>query len=125
MVAARSGSWAVVLAVVVASGGAGAEEKPVRLRLEVIAGLETGGKLVVREGGTALVGRGKEMDLRIGEAAVSRKHLKISCVQKACTVEDLGSSNGTLLNGEKILKAVLKPGDKLAVGQETLLVSGP
>lgn len=63
-----------------------------------------------------IVGRRQECDLCVPLMVVSRKHCEINHDQGILRVRDLGSRNGTFINGEKVTEAVLKPGDKLQVG---------
>ncbi|MET0593988.1 MAG: GGDEF domain-containing protein [Polyangiaceae bacterium] len=65
-----------------------------------------------------IIGRGKECSIRVIDAGISRRHARV--VRQApgqYVVEDLGSSNGTFLGGEKIVgQRPLAEGDRLAVG---------
>ncbi len=63
------------------------------------------------------VGRQQDCQLRIASSQVSRKHCQIFEKKGLLLVKDLGSSNGTLVNGKKIAdQRVLEPGDELTVG---------
>lgn len=71
-----------------------------------------------------IIGRGNESDLRIPLAVVSRKHCELAIVGDSLTVEDLGSSNGTLVNNRRIKESVaLKPGDTITVGPVVFTVT--
>jgi diguanylate cyclase (GGDEF)-like protein len=69
-----------------------------------------------------ILGRALEADVRINDAQVSRLHAKINRVYDAETNEiayrlkDLGSKNGTLINGQPIVEEFLQNGDKIEVG---------
>lgn len=63
-----------------------------------------------------VVGRREDCDLRIPLSDVSRKHCRMILSGEAIKVEDLGSSNGTYVNGERIQQAELTPGDTVQVG---------
>jgi len=70
-----------------------------------------------------VVGRKKGCGLRIPSAAVSREHCRLQLVEGILTVEDLGSINGTLLNGEPVAdRQTVRPGDQLKVGPVTFVV---
>jgi hypothetical protein len=56
------------------------------------------------------------------EEMVSRKHARIELKDGAITIEDLGSTNGTFVNGERIVKAPLKEGDRVLIGSNILKV---
>lgn len=64
------------------------------------------------------VGRTARADFMVDAALVSRLHCKL-LVSKGgeLTVQDLGSTNGTLVNGERVERAPLKTGDTLTVGR--------
>ncbi|MCK4959272.1 MAG: FHA domain-containing protein, partial [Planctomycetes bacterium] len=61
-------------------------------------------------------GRQQECDLCIPLMIVSRKHCQVNQDEGTLRVRDLGSRNGTFVNGEKIEEAGLNAGDKLRVG---------
>jgi pSer/pThr/pTyr-binding forkhead associated (FHA) protein len=64
-----------------------------------------------------VIGRREDCDLRIPVSEVSRKHCRVLKDGDAIRVEDLGSSNGTYHNGQRISgSATLEPGDSVQVG---------
>ncbi len=63
------------------------------------------------------VGRLPENDIVIDNLSVSRKHAVIHSVRSGYVVRDLGSKNGTLLNGEKVEHGELKGGDTITIGK--------
>lgn len=65
---------------------------------------------------TTTIGRGRDCDLCIHSSLVSRDHCVISEHQGALRVKDLGSTNGTFVNGEAVTEKVLRPGDSLTIG---------
>ena len=73
-----------------------------------------------------VIGRSPETDIRIPVSDVSRSHCQISVSGKKVMVRDLGSSNGTFVNDQKVSDAVLKPGDRIRVGpvQFTVQIDG-
>jgi len=75
---------------------------------------------VVRE--SSIVGRREDCDLRIPLAEVSRKHCRLIRDEVSLRVEDMGSSNGTFHNEQRIQEATLSPGDTLRVGPVTFMV---
>jgi hypothetical protein len=73
--------------------------------------------------GELLVGRDAPCQLRFDDHAVSRRHLRIVCRSTESFVEDLGSTNGTLLNGQITTgPVVLGDGDVIRVGTRELCV---
>jgi pSer/pThr/pTyr-binding forkhead associated (FHA) protein/subtilisin family serine protease len=75
--------------------------------------------------GTLSLGRGSENDLVLRSPSVSRRHARIVCADGVCTVEDLGSSNGTFVDGESVSRAVLKLGNQLRLGDVKLTYDAP
>jgi hypothetical protein len=63
-----------------------------------------------------VVGRSSDLDMVLVEDMVSRKHAKITASAEQILIQDLGSTNGTFVNGEKIKKARLKEGDRILIG---------
>src|SRR2546423_8247916 len=63
-----------------------------------------------------VIGRREDCDLRIPLGEVSRKHCRILRDGDSLKLEDLGSSNGTFLNGQRVQEALLSPGDTIQVG---------
>ncbi|MCC5823280.1 MAG: FHA domain-containing protein [Phycisphaerales bacterium] len=69
-----------------------------------------------------VVGRQEGCQLRIPIAGVSRKHCEIMIEGGSIVVRDLGSSNGTYVNQERVTEQPLAPGDLLSVGGQVFLV---
>ncbi len=64
-------------------------------------------------------------ELTISDLKVSRSHFEISCAEQLCTLRDLGSRNGTLLNGEALIRpALLKAGDMISAGDTVFIFTG-
>ena len=64
-----------------------------------------------------LIGRGSDCDLRLRASAISRHHCLLRLRSDGAWVSDLGSSNGTYLNGQRVRsQAELHSGDEIAVG---------
>ena len=63
-----------------------------------------------------VIGRREDCDLRIPLGEVSRKHCRILRDGDTLKLEDLGSSNGTFLNGSRVQETLLSPGDTIQVG---------
>jgi adenylate cyclase len=72
--------------------------------------------------GDTVVGRAPTCDLVLNDSSVSRWHVRIAVRDGRCLVKDIGSRNGTFLNGDQIEEAALKDGDHLVLGQMTLTV---
>jgi predicted component of type VI protein secretion system len=63
-----------------------------------------------------VIGRREDCDVRIPLGEVSRKHCRLSAGEDELRIEDMGSSNGTFLNGVRIQEATIQPGDSLQIG---------
>jgi pSer/pThr/pTyr-binding forkhead associated (FHA) protein len=85
------------------------------LSLEVVEGAGAGAMVAL--GGAVTVGRGRDADLVLADELVSRHHAQIIPSGSGAVVEDLGSRNGTFVNGEVIHGPTrLTPGDQLQLG---------
>jgi hypothetical protein len=63
-----------------------------------------------------IIGRGAKCGIRLSPKTVSRQHATLSLRNGEYHIEDLGSANGTYINGKKVTKHVLKSNDKLDIG---------
>ena len=72
--------------------------------------------------GELLVGRSADLDLVLSEEMVSRKHAKMTIQGSSFTLTDLGSTNGTYVNGEKIRRHELSVGDRVLLGTSIIRV---
>jgi hypothetical protein len=66
------------------------------------------------------VGRSKECDIVVEDPSASRRHAELRRENGAYWVVDLGSTNGTEVNGERVERAQLETGDRITVGQTVL-----
>jgi hypothetical protein len=71
---------------------------------------------------TLLIGRSDACDVRLEDATVSRRHARLVFRDGAWIVQDLGSKNGTLLNGRLVGRARLRPGDRIAFADQAFRV---
>ena len=88
--------------------------------LTIVNGPQTG-KVIPIEHGPVTVGRHESCEVLLMGRGVSRKHLRLERLGDEVTVEDLQSTNGTLVNGEIILRHRLRPGDRIQLGPDTRL----
>jgi serine phosphatase RsbU (regulator of sigma subunit) len=76
--------------------------------------------------GSHLIGRADDATLKLAQPSVSRRHAEISVEGTQATVRDLGSHNGTLLNGAKVGDPLpIKAGDVIEVANISFRVEGP
>jgi hypothetical protein len=93
--------------------------------LRFISGKYQGGEFPVATEKQILIGRSSDLDMVLVEDMVSRKHARIAMQADQIWIEDLGSTNGTFVNGEKIKRARLKEGDRVLIGTSILkLIAG-
>jgi len=71
----------------------------------------------LREGSTLLVGRAASSDIPIFDPTISRRHAKLCSSAEGVQVSDLGSINGTFVNGERVDNATVVVGDELVFGK--------
>jgi pSer/pThr/pTyr-binding forkhead associated (FHA) protein len=69
-----------------------------------------------------VIGRRQDCQLRIPTKDVSRQHCAVLVESDTLVAKDLGSSNGTFVNGKRIAESKLQPGDRLRVGPVTFVV---
>ncbi len=72
--------------------------------------------------GAVAIGRSADNDIHLKDSTVSSYHAKIVTYFDASYIEDLDSTNGTFVNGKKVQKHILNPGDVVTVGTHTLKV---
>ncbi|WP_309891273.1 FHA domain-containing protein [Archangium sp.] len=89
--------------------------------LKFISGKYQGGEFPLKAEKQIVIGRSSELDMVLVEDMVSRKHARISVNGTGqISIEDLGSTNGTFVNGEKVKQATLKEGDRILIGTSIL-----
>ncbi|MHC4185792.1 MAG: FHA domain-containing protein, partial [Planctomycetota bacterium] len=66
-----------------------------------------------------VIGRRSDCDLYAPLTSVSKRHCQLHCDQGILKIRDLGSRNGTYLNGKRINEAVIQAGDHIKVGPLT------
>ena len=69
------------------------------------------------------MGRAPRADFVVDAALVSRVHCRFTLNDTGLELEDLGSTNGTFVNGRKVQKVLLNDGDKLTVGRVEFVVN--
>jgi len=72
-----------------------------------------------------VIGRGRTADLALSEATISRAHAAIGFEAGGFYVEDLGSTNGTTVNGRRVRRQRLESDDEIQMGKLRIGVSLP
>ncbi|MBT3182225.1 MAG: sigma 54-dependent Fis family transcriptional regulator [Deltaproteobacteria bacterium] len=90
-----------------------------KCQLVVVDGPNRGKKLTLNKNLTK-IGKRETNDLVIVDKTVSRNHLEIEYSSDSFLLRDLGSTNGSFLNGSKVKEAYLSPGDHIKVGNTTI-----
>jgi len=84
--------------------------------LVVIDGKDKGKTFLLNEKERYKIGRATSSDLKLTDEKISRQHCLVEAVRDHYIIIDLNSSNGTVVNGERIKKTVLKNGDYIRLG---------
>ena len=75
------------------------------------------------------IGRGSEADLRINDPGISRRHARIDVQgadgEQQITIEDLGSTNGIVINGQRVRHATLSAGSRFEIGSTRISITSP
>ncbi len=94
----------------------------VPLALRFISGKYQGGEFPLPDEGEIVIGRSSELDMVLVEDMVSRRHAKIFVEGGDIFLEDLGSTNGSFVNGEKVVRTKLAEGDRILIGTSIIKV---
>ena len=92
---------------------------PERAYLVILAGPQMGEMVKLEPGSLITIGREEGVQLLLNDDGVSRQHARISMHNAEVTIADLGSRNGTFVNGVKITERKLADGDKIQIGVAT------
>ncbi len=93
---------------------------PVELRIE--GGPRDGTRVILPPQRTLVFGRAPDADVVIGDMFLSRRHFEITHAGSSIQLVDLGSSNGTVVNGAPVMVAELRPGDRIELGRTVVRV---
>ena len=89
------------------------------LSLQITAGPDQGKKKKFK-GVRMVIGRTPGVDLQLSDQSVSRRHVELVQGDKGVLLRDLGSGNGTKVNGEKVADKILEHGDEIHIGKTKL-----
>jgi two-component system cell cycle response regulator len=93
-----------------------------RAAFVVIGGMDVGDTIFIREDGPTVIGRDAECDGIVRDDGISRRHARVvRAEQGAYVLEDLESTNGVWVDGERVARHPLVEGDKVLLGRRTIL----
>jgi pSer/pThr/pTyr-binding forkhead associated (FHA) protein len=75
-----------------------------------------GGKRTVLSGNRVVIGRSRDCDVTLDDPNVSRRHAELRREGERWAIADLGSTNGVKVNGRRVDRALLEPGDAIVLG---------
>ncbi|GAA3595595.1 DUF3662 and FHA domain-containing protein [Klugiella xanthotipulae] len=83
--------------------------------------IDIGGTRYTLTGSRTVIGRGSDVDITINDTGTSRKHVEILWDGRRAKVRDLGSTNGSKLNGHPFREATLEPDSEISIGQTRII----
>ncbi|QRK05140.1 sigma 54-interacting transcriptional regulator [Archangium violaceum] len=89
--------------------------------VDVVAGPDKGKKVTTQDA-LLRVGSDPASDLVLSDQTVSRRHLELERTAQGIILRDLGSRNGTFLDGHQVMQVLLQPGDKVQLGKTKLAI---
>ena len=97
------------------------ESDEVTTDIEWIPILEINGHRHALRHSRTVIGRGSDADIVVSDSGISRKHVLISWDGNRAQVEDLGSTNGSQLDGIPVKKSLLEPGSTITIGHSSII----
>lgn len=95
-------------------------EKYTGYALRFISGKYQGNEYPLPANKEVIIGRGSELDIVLVEDMISRRHAKVVTGEDYVILQDLGSTNGSFVNGERVRKQRLHEGDRILLGTSIL-----
>jgi len=83
--------------------------------------LDIAGKRYPLSQSRTVIGRGSEADITVDDTGISRKHVEVIWDGSRAQVRDLGSTNGSQLNGQPLKKAILEPNSVITIGRTSIV----
>ena len=90
-------------------------------RVRWVGTLEVGGRRYTLTTGRTVIGRGTEADIVIDDPNASRKHVEVLWDGSRAQANDLGSTNGTILNGAQLRSSALPPDSVIMIGKTNIV----
>jgi pSer/pThr/pTyr-binding forkhead associated (FHA) protein len=98
-------------------------DEPFCYVLHFIEGKYEGGRFVLDPTKETIIGRNPNLDIVLVEDLVSRRHAKILFLEDGIYIQDLNSTNGTFVNGERIGYTKIEEGDRILIGSSIMKLS--
>jgi hypothetical protein len=86
-----------------------------------VAVLDIGSQRHHLQQGRTVIGRGTDADITVADTGTSRKHVEVLWDGKHAQATDLGSTNGSKLNGERFQKAIVEPDSTIEIGRTRMV----
>src|SRR5262245_58954010 len=93
--------------------------RPFLVVLQAPVAAEVGRIIVIAD--KMSIGRSTEAHVSIKDSGLSRRHVELTRTADSCTIRDLGSRNGTRVNGAPVVAIDLQPGDQIQLGATLML----
>ena len=114
----RSGSLVSIAAVSERFKTPGADRGSAAATLSVLSGPDVGKEVPLAEG-TSILGRDASCDVKLSDPLISKRHARIT-ISDVAEIVDTGSANGLIIGGSLVPRAVLRPQDRVIVGETAL-----
>lgn len=72
-------------------------------------------------GSVTVIGRGSECDITVDDTGISRRHLELRVTPRGVIATDLGSTNGSFVEGHRITAATLVDGNTITIGRTNIM----
>ncbi len=93
-----------------------------RAELKIVKGRQVGKSVAVGPDESVTLGRSVSADFQVHDQAVSRRHCTVSVTPAGCQLVDLGSANGTYVNGRRTNQCPLRAGDEVRLGSTLITI---
>jgi hypothetical protein len=97
------------------------DSSTVQRDLAWVAVLDIGSQRHKLQRGRTVIGRGTDADITVADTGTSRKHVEVIWDGKRAQVNDLGSTNGSKLNGERFDQAIVEPDSTIEIGRTRMV----
>ena len=106
---------------------ASAKDPSLKAHLVLLTGDRAGTTYLIKDDRMTIIGRDTECQICLQDPDASRRHAAIQPFGREFYIMDMGSTNGTLINGQQEEKRILRHADKIIIGQQEFqfLLTGP